>query len=199
MKTILTDEFAKELNGLHIGLQKSARLLISEALAIGGKLVNAEKICNPVELREWMDGKLDFSRRAAYRYIDLYKYQKQVKDAENLTEAYKMITDIKSEKKQIEEKKAADRVQEYKETGKKPEGWRKHTDDKLAEKGKSATCQTSHWWNEIFQNRLSYAEEDQNVANLFESINEFDTDDERVEFMQNCIKAFNKAITEMGY
>jgi hypothetical protein len=30
-------------------------------------------------------------------------------------------------------------------------------------------------------------------------MNEFDDDGERVEFMQNCIKAFKRAITEMGY
>jgi hypothetical protein len=210
MKTILTDEFARELNGLHIGLQKSARLLISEALVIGEKLVNAEKNCNPIELREWMDGKLDFTRRTAYKYIDLYKFQKQIKDAENLTEAYKLIEGIKSEKKQAEIKQSADRVEEYKETGIKPEGYKRMTDERRAhkvaqnesiqnvQKGKSDTCQTSHW-KKIFQSRLLYADEDQNVANLFESMNEFDNDDERVEFMQNCIKAFNKAIAEMDY
>jgi hypothetical protein len=183
MATILTDEFAKELNGLHNGLQNSARLLISEALVIGEKLINAEKVSDPVDLREWMDGKLHFSRRAAYRYIDLFKFQKQIKDAENLSEAYKMIGDIKSEQKQVEDRKATDRVQEYKETGKKPEGWRRGTDDKLAENCKSATCQICNSAQNATCQNVQRAQIEQEWDNLYKTRHK-SGDPRIIEFME---------------
>ena len=209
MKTILTDEFAKELNGLHIGLENSARLLISEALVIGRKLIEAEKNCDQVDLREWMDTKLDFSRRAAYRYIDLYKYQKQIKDAENLTVAYKMISDIKSEEKQVENQKSADRVAEYKETGIKPEGWKKDTDTRRVQRMETAQSASlskcASKWDGIYKNPEIYSDNPQTI-NALKELNKLKSDDERVQaminsidFMTDCIKAYKRAITEMGY
>jgi len=54
-------------------------------------------------------------------------------------------------------------------------------------------------WNFVYHSRLSYADEDPNVAEVFEMANEFKDDDSRVEFFKACIKAFKRAITEMGY
>tara|TARA_B100000424_G_C22546926_1_gene311042 strand:+ start:35 stop:505 length:471 start_codon:yes stop_codon:yes gene_type:complete len=49
----------------------------------------------------------------------------------HLPEAYKQIQYFEQEKKKSETQKALKRVQEFKQTGVKPEGWRKNTDDKL--------------------------------------------------------------------
>jgi hypothetical protein len=64
-------------------------------------------------------------------------------------------------------------------------------------------------WNYIYQSRLSYADEDPDVAYLFEEINndpELKTDEAKIEYMRNniefhqgAVKAFKRAITDMGY
>ena len=54
-------------------------------------------------------------------------------------------------------------------------------------------------WNYIYQNRLSFADEDDYVAELFILANDMKCDDDRVEFFNACIKACKRAIAEMGY
>jgi hypothetical protein len=49
----------------------------------------------------------------------------------HLPEAYKQIQYLEQEKKKTETQKAFQRVQQFKSTGIKPEGWRRMTDDKL--------------------------------------------------------------------
>jgi hypothetical protein len=64
-------------------------------------------------------------------------------------------------------------------------------------------------WNFVYHSRLSYADEDPDVADLFEEMNndpELKTDEAKIEYMRNniefyqgIIKAFKRAIAEMGY
>ena len=151
--TILTGEFAKELNGLHASANVSAKRAVSEALTIGEKLLIAKKSSNDVELRNFMDDKLEFSRSVAYRYMELYTYRDQIGESENIFNAYKAIASVKKDQKQIEYQKSADRIREYKETGVKPEGYKKNTDERRAQKA----VQNPSWENVPGENiRIDY-------------------------------------------
>ena len=54
-------------------------------------------------------------------------------------------------------------------------------------------------WNYIFESRMSFADQDEYIAELFILANDMPDDDSRVEFFQGCIKACKRAIAEMGY
>jgi hypothetical protein len=64
-------------------------------------------------------------------------------------------------------------------------------------------------WNYVYNNRESYADNDTAIVDLFEDMNndpELKTDEAKIEYMRNniefyqgVIKAFKRAITEMGY
>lgn len=54
-------------------------------------------------------------------------------------------------------------------------------------------------WNFVYQSRLSFANENKNVVEVFEIANNFEDDDSKVEFFHDCIKACKRAIEEMGY
>jgi len=61
-------------------------------------------------------------------------------------------------------------------------------------------------WNYVYQSRASFANENESVINAFEELNKMKNDGERVdcmrnsiEFMADCIKAYKRAVIEMGY
>ena len=61
-------------------------------------------------------------------------------------------------------------------------------------------------WNYVYQSRASFANENEKVINAFEDLNKMKNDGDRVDcmrnsidFMTDCIKAYKRAITEMGY
>ena len=150
--TILTDEFAKELNDLHDKINNNAKLTVAEAIFLGEKLFNAQ--AGNEQLGTWMDEKLTFSRRTAFRYVDLFTYRSQIKESENIFGAYKMLADVKAQQKQAEYQKSADRVKEYKETGVKPEGWIKDTDTRRVERMEAAqndSCQNAPIWERLLE------------------------------------------------
>ena len=80
-----------------------------------------------------MKTNVSFSHQTVYRYISLFNYKEQITGASNLTEAYKLIETLEAQKKKSETLNAYARVAEYCKTGVKPEGWRRGTDDKLAQ------------------------------------------------------------------
>ena len=61
-------------------------------------------------------------------------------------------------------------------------------------------------WNYVYQSRASFANENEKVINAFEDLNKMKNDGDRVDCMRNsidymtdCIKAYKRAIIEMGY
>jgi len=127
----LNNETAAWVNSQQQRMEKGTRLLIDIALNIGEVLATVQKSHNET-FAEWVETNLTFSRPTAYRFISLYNHKNQVSGAENLTEAYKMIETLEAQQKKTETAKAYQRVEEYRKTGIKPEGWRRGTDDKLA-------------------------------------------------------------------
>jgi hypothetical protein len=111
--------------------------MVAEAIEIGRFLAQARaQICHNDKFVTWLENNIRFSQRAAYRYLALYKYQSKIASAHNLTEAYKFIETLDAQEKKTETQKARARVKEYLKTGRKPEGWRRGTDDNLAQEEK---------------------------------------------------------------
>ena len=130
ISTGLNFQTAQYLNSKHKQIAIGTRQLIDIALEIGQTLNECQKNDGFVE---WLKTNVSFSHQTAYRYISLFNYQSQIAGANNLTEAYKLIETLEGQKKRNEAEKANQRIAEYRKTGKKPEGWRQHTDDKLAQ------------------------------------------------------------------
>jgi hypothetical protein len=126
----LNSQTAEWINGQQQRMEKGTKLLMEIALSIGEVLVNVQTSHNET-FAEWVNKNLNFSRPTAYRYISLFYYKAQVSAAENLSEAYKMIETLEAQKKETEDVRALRRVAEYRNTGIKPENWRRGTDDKL--------------------------------------------------------------------
>ena len=126
----LNDETAEWLNGQYTRMERGTRLLLDIALGIGEVLRKLEN-SHAGNFQSWMSS-LQIPKTTAYRYVTLYEYRNQIAAANNLTEAYRQIETLEAQKKQSETRRACQRAAEYRRTGKKPEGWRQHTDDKLA-------------------------------------------------------------------
>ena len=127
----LNSQTADWVNGQHERMEKGTKLLMDIALSIGEVLTNVQ-MSHSETFAEWIDKNIKFSRPTAYRYISLFNHRDQISGAENINAAYKTIDTLEAQKKQSETAKAYERVEEYRKTGVKPEGWRRGTDDKLA-------------------------------------------------------------------
>jgi hypothetical protein len=130
------EQIAGKVNDNHSRMQRGTRLLLDIALETGGLLADAGSVqdCTFPEgtFDEWLKANITFSRRTAYNYISLFNHKNQIASAGSLQEAYKQIEDLEAQKKKTETQKAYNRVAEFRKTGVKPDGWRQHTDDKLA-------------------------------------------------------------------
>jgi len=141
---MLTKEFADKLNSLHERVNNSAKLAVTDAITIGGLLLEAVEEHGKKTLSAWLDaGNTVIARSVAYRYMDLYAYRDQIGESKNIFVAYKQIADFKADQKRIEYKQSADRVAEFKKTGVKPEGYKRMTDERRSKKLEAA--QNPRW------------------------------------------------------
>ena len=125
-----------------IRLEDSARLLIEVAINIGEVLCVVQEKTDHGDFVKWLTDSVQIASTSAYRYIALFKHKEKVSGAKNLTDAYKKIEASMTVKKEKEKVQAEKRAEEYNKTGRKPEGWRKHTDDKLAKELKEQKEET---------------------------------------------------------
>ena len=125
-------ETAEWVNNQHNRMERGTRLLVDIASAIGEVLSKVRGNAPTGAFPEWLEKQIACPKRTADRYISLFNYKNEISGTGSLSEAYKLIETIEAQKKQTETQKAYQRVAEYRKTGKKPEGWRQHTDDKLA-------------------------------------------------------------------
>lgn len=128
-----------EIKVLQDGIEQKARSCVRDAQRIGQLLKDVQKDlekCNSCTFPEWVEAHCSFSRRTAYNYMDLFNYRMRLAETSSFSDAYKKIEEIKLIEHQSEEQKARERVDIAYETGRKPEGWRQHTDDKLLEQKK---------------------------------------------------------------
>jgi len=125
---------AKHINYMHDRLEAREKAHIEAAVLIGSVLFAVQEKCTYGDFLKWLTGSVCFGQATAYRYIALFNNQGKISGAKNLTQAYKKVDAALKQRKEKEKTAADARVETYKKTGEKPEGWRKNTDDKLAKK-----------------------------------------------------------------
>ena len=130
MHAMITNN-TKELNDLHQQIEGKLRSTVQDAIRAGEILMQAKHKLAHGELGQWIENNCIFSSKTAYRYMGIFEHKSKIVTVTNLPEAYKQVKQLESAKKQTENQKAFKRVQEYKKSGVKPEGWRKNTDDRL--------------------------------------------------------------------
>lgn len=201
---MLNKEFAEKINALHDRANSRAKMAVSDAIEIGKLLSDAITEHGKKTLSAWIDaGNVTIARSVAYRYVDLFEYRDQIGESKNIFVAYKQIADIKADQKRIEYKQSADRVAEYKETGKKPEGYKKNTDERRAEKHEavqnprrdSVPANRSKAWQKIYDERNE--EEYRFLSFIAEKLDMLNNDNQRIEVCHDIIKLCKKISAEL--
>jgi len=128
------DKTAEWVNAQHAQLESGARSLVDMAMALGEVLCIVREKNEEGGFLQWLGNSIHIKKTTVYRYMALYNNKEKVSDAKNLTDAYKKIEASMTLKKAQEQEEAEARVAEYNKTGKKPKGWRQHTDDRLAKR-----------------------------------------------------------------
>ena len=126
----------KELNELHQQIDGKLRSTVQDAIRAGEILTNVKEKLAHGEFLPWIEKNCVFGRKTAHRYMGIAEHKSKCLTVSHLPEAYQLVAKLESAKKQTENQKALKRVQEFKKTGVKPEGWRKNTDDKLYQEEK---------------------------------------------------------------
>ena len=130
-----------EINYLQNGIEQKAKSCVQDAQRIGQLLKevkNSLENSNSFKFPEWVRQNFNFTLQTAYNYMDLFQYRSKIVGSSSFTEAYKQIDEIKQIEQKTENEKARERVEVAYKTGKKPEGWRQHTDDKLLQEKKES-------------------------------------------------------------
>lgn len=128
---MIAKTYIQQINTLHSNIEGKLRSTVQDAIKLGELLTNVKKELPHGAFLNWIKVNCNFTDRTSENYMKLYNYKSKIEILSNLPEAYKQIQYLEQEKKKSETQKAFKRVQEFKQTGVKPEGWRKNTDDKL--------------------------------------------------------------------
>ncbi len=127
---------ATELNRLDAAIQSGMRQTVADAIRAGEILSQVKDRLGHGEFLPWIEENCGFSRQTADNYRRLYEHRDKLPTVSNLQEAYKKIEQIETADKQTENQRARGRVSEFRETGVKPKGWRRGTDDNLVKEDK---------------------------------------------------------------
>jgi hypothetical protein len=155
---------AEWLNNQHQRIERGKRLLLDVALSMGEVLAGLGNL-SVDNFPEWLRNNTNISNKTAYRDVSLYNYRNQITTAGNLQEAYKQIEALEAQKKQTETQKARQRIDEYKKTGVRPEGWRQHTDDKLLKEDQERDKRINGHFEEV-KRRESERQQEQQRAEI---------------------------------
>jgi dsDNA-binding SOS-regulon protein len=125
---------AKIINELHESITGKLKSSVNEAIHVGEVLSRVKSFIPHGEFLPWIEQNCKFSRQTADNYRRLYEYADKLPTVSNLQEAYQQIEHLEKEDKISEVVKQKQRINHYLQTSEKPEGWKRGTDDKEAEK-----------------------------------------------------------------
>jgi hypothetical protein len=163
------DNASQEIKRLHEGIEAKMRTSVQDAIRIGEILSGVKDKKEHGEFLPWIKT-LPFSERTAYRYIGLFDYQDKIARMADLQEAYKQVETLEAQEKLSEEKKAKERVEKYLKTGEKPEGWRRGTDDKLAQEEKERKEADRRWKENLREQTKKHENKAKETAYDFDRI-----------------------------
>ena len=121
----------KELNDLHQQIEGKLRSTVQDAIRAGEILTGVKDKLAHGEFLPWIEQNCVFSERTAHRYLQLYKYRDKTVRLADLHDAYKQVKQLETAENHSERQKSYQRVQSYKKTGVKPDGWKRGTDDAI--------------------------------------------------------------------
>jgi len=137
----------EELNRIHAGIEGKMRSSVQDAIRAGEILSKVKERLPHGDFLPWIKLNCRFGQASAYKYMGLFLYQSKLISNVNLQEAYKQVETLEAQERKTDDQKARERVAAFVKTGQKPEGWRRGTDDALAEKEK-ARAESMKKWNE---------------------------------------------------
>ena len=123
-------QMAKQVNELHEKIELRSKTLIDTAIKIGSLLYKVRESSEHGKYIKWLEKNVNFNRQTAHKYIKLFEYKDRVANADSLSSAYKMLDTIAEKIKNTEIAKQEKRINDYKNTGKKSNDWKRGTDDK---------------------------------------------------------------------
>jgi len=98
------------------------------ALEAGRLLTEAKEELNHGGFLPWLKENMPFSEDTAERYMKLNKHLDKIRTVRNLQEAYHQIETIEAQEKKRREQENRQKIQQFEETGDKPETWDRSTD-----------------------------------------------------------------------
>lgn len=127
----LTNNNINELNILHKNIESKLKSTVQDAIKAGELLTKIKAELPYGTFLNWIENNCIFSNKTAERYMKVFEHKSKIVTVSNLQEAYNQVKQLESVKKQTENKKAFNRVLNYKKTGVKAKDWKRGTDDKL--------------------------------------------------------------------
>jgi hypothetical protein len=127
------DAVVTKINELHHLIENTLWQSVMDAKEIGRLLTAQKEVLRHGDFLPWIQANCCFSERTARNYMAIFKFQCKLANVADLHDAYKQIESLEEQERWSESQLARQRIDEFNSTGKKPEGWRRGTDDKLAE------------------------------------------------------------------
>jgi len=123
----------EELNRIHAGIESKMRSTVQDAIRAGEILAQVKERLPHGDFLPWIKLNCRFSQQSASNYMRLFEYRSKLPTVSNLQEAYRQVETLEAQERKTDDQKARERVATFVKTGNKPEGWRRGTDDKLAQ------------------------------------------------------------------
>jgi len=125
----LTKDRAREqIINLHTGIMSAARRSVQDAIKIGEIIaIQKPELEMKNEFNSWLKS-LPFAENTARNYIQLFNYRHKTSTIEDLSTAYKKVSEIEYQEKQTVEQRKRSMIAEYRRTGIKPDGWDRSLD-----------------------------------------------------------------------
>lgn len=127
------DTAGAELNRLHSEIEDKLRSTVQDAIRAGEILTQIKGRLRHGDFLPWIKANCHFSERTARNYIGIYDYRSKTATLADLQTAYAQVETLEAQARKSEEEQARHRVGVFLKSGQKPEGWRRGTDDKLAQ------------------------------------------------------------------
>lgn len=122
-----------ELNRLHSVIEGKLRSTVQDAIRAGEIIAQVRGRLKHGDFLPWIKANCQFSEDTAERYRSLFEHADKIRTVRNLQEAYRQVETLEAQKGRTEAENARVRIDTFLKTGKRPDGWRRGTDDKLAD------------------------------------------------------------------
>ena len=160
-----------EIISLHTGILQSARRSVQDAIKIGGIIAEQKpQLEMKNEFNSWLKS-LPFAENTARNYIQLFNYRHKTSNIEDLSTAYKKVSEIEYQEKKTAEERKRSMIAEFRKTGIKPAGWDRSLDYIIQKDKEQLERQKQIREQEEINrnNRVKEREQKQHAENLFSS------------------------------